>query len=520
MIPYMDQSSSTDKRKRITEASPQPLSRLAYLKAWKFSEIQQLVVQPVIRRVMLATLVQPAQPIQPVLPVQSVSYIPVLPISFPNQPIQFGTGTTSTAVLTKTQRKNRIKRIKKRMMREKKEKEDEAMCETSLLQDDSRFHALSATKGEEDVEKMDALSPMSLKAFKELAPGERTEKLEQQSRGVFQWTTEKSIITKEEIIRRLKGMVSQSLLASLMEEQKTSVDNTVVVQPHSGKKQRFARDGNDIESQPRLTDSEETLLVDNIVSSPECFSKLKVSNQTHQMVSGPSISNTTKFEVPLTPKEDGSSIPFDKLQVQDHTFTSLSDGKSLSLASQVPSSSIGHANSMIEKMEHMEVNIDQEYVSSPIDHEQLISEMPIKELMDDLRASLHKMDEEGSDKDIDDLMDEELYGVNSGSSSLPGDRHTDELSEVEVEEDGNSSLIRQLLRQLKRKDEYIMKIEKRMEEMTKAMIALIIQSAGSQQTSTVEKPLASVENIQKMANVDDKMVIQSRKDSGSNPHHP
>ncbi|KAL0915796.1 hypothetical protein M5K25_013252 [Dendrobium thyrsiflorum] len=512
-----DQSSCNDKRKRAVEVSPQPLvirpsifSRMTYPKAKEISERQELPVQPEIKEVMVVS------PVQPTLPVQSVPYTPVLPASFPGKPNQFEIGTTSTAVFTRTQIRNRNRRIRRRRLREKKKKENEVMRENSPLLDGSRFHDFFATEEKDDFENMLTSPPRSPKTLNKLTPEERTRKCENQLREV--------------VIRKMEGMNSQSLVPPLIEEDKSPIDYTIEVQPSSSNKQRLVRelaviDDYGIESQARLTASEEILLLDDTISSPEVPSRPKVFDQTHRMVSWSSTSKTTKVEGPLRfrglPKEGGSCIPFDEPWVPDYTLNSLLDDKSLGHTSKfaapsiLPSITVGHASSMVKEKEPMEVICYQESVPSPVNHWQPISERSIEKLMNDFRGSLCKMDKEDFDKDNDDFMDEELYGFNTGRSlSLPGDPHTDEFLEVEIKEGGNTALIQQLLQQLKSKDEYIMKLEKRMEEMTTTMTALIMQLVGSQQILAVEKLLANAEKRPKTTNVDDEMGIQRRKDFG------
>ncbi|KAL0925452.1 hypothetical protein M5K25_003784 [Dendrobium thyrsiflorum] len=102
-------------------------------------------------------------------------------------------------------------------------------------------------------------------------------------------------------------------------------------------------------------------------------------------------------------------------------------------------------------------------------------------------------------------------------SSLPGDPHTDDLLEVEVEEEGSDNpQIRALLKQLKDKDVQLSDMAKRLDEMASAMTVLTTQLLGPQKaTNTADKPSTSAEKGKDAVQIDEDIGSQEKNEPGT-----
>ncbi|KAL0928496.1 hypothetical protein M5K25_000380 [Dendrobium thyrsiflorum] len=562
-LPARERSPTQNSRKRVAELSPKALAsrpsvfnRLTFPKVLKSDE-RQTALTPLLPKQKLAKKEHKS--------VQSVVVAPVVPKPESLfQSSQYEEGSSSTYVLTKSQKRNKYRRFRKRMEKQEQAEIEAEMMDLSPFAEGSRFYPLSVSRGEENVEKIAALPPRPPLRISKNTPEERRKKWEKDVKRIFQRVADQLHTTKEGVVKAMKNTSSRDFAELLLRKDRDPEDSKLIVQPSQKNKRKYSRqpavsalaDGYDSRPHQKRSVNEGIVLFDSSVAPPKVHGRPKVDHPDRHVVPRTSLFRSSKSEVPdrfrRSSKEDRLPTPNDELRsggrIQTSPLDEVNVGSQKTHASssgvkkewrpKVIAPSVVHSPlpTHVEPMDKgkapMEVDSCEEYHPPNVNPS---TGKTIEEMMEYLKDSLRELDEverrekeeenhekllEDFNPDEDNLLGEEdicVLHYSRRGSSLPGDPHTDDLLEVEVEEEGSDNpQIRALLKQLKDKDVQLGEMAKRLDEMASAMTVLTTQLLGPQKaTNTADKPSTSAEKGKDAVQIDEDIGSQEKNEPGT-----
>ncbi|KAL0925453.1 hypothetical protein M5K25_003785 [Dendrobium thyrsiflorum] len=310
-LPVRERLPTQNSRKRVAELSPKALAsrpsvfnRLTFPKILKSDERQTALT--------------------PLLPKQKSSS-------------QYEEGSSSTYVLTKSQKRNKYRRFRKRMEKQEQAELEAEMMDLSPFAEESRFHPLSVSRGEENVEKIAASPPRPPFKISKSTPEERRKKWEKDISRIFQRIADQLHTTKGEVIKAMKNTITRDFAELLLREDRDPEDSRLIVQPSQKNKRKFSRqpavsalaDGYESRPHQKRSVNEGIVLVDSSVAPPKVHGRPKVDHPDCQVVPRTSLFKSSRSEIPdrfrRSSKEDRPPTPNDELRSRGRIQTSPLD---------------------------------------------------------------------------------------------------------------------------------------------------------------------------------------------------